>query len=84
VELDGKGSDHNVDKDRGLNGVRRCGLKEWNWMTRVRTCRYKNNADEDGGPNRVRRHGLRLVRRIETRMSKRMPKQMSEWSSENS
>jgi hypothetical protein len=80
----GKGLDCNADKDGGLNGVRRCRLEEWNWMTRVRTCRYKNNADEDGGLNRVQRHGLGLVRRIETRMSERTPERTSEWSPENS
>jgi hypothetical protein len=58
AELDGKGSDCNVGKDGGPNRVQRHGLKEWNWMTRVWTWRYKNNVDEDGGPNGVRRRGL--------------------------
>jgi hypothetical protein len=38
-------------------------------MTRVQTCKYKNNVDRDGGPNGVQRHGLELVRWNETRMS---------------
>jgi hypothetical protein len=39
-----------------------------------------HNADKDGGPSGPRRHGLELVRRSETWMSERMPKQTSKQS----
>jgi hypothetical protein len=42
--------------------------------------RSTRNVDNDGGPSGPRRHGLKLVRRSETRMSERMPK----WTSKRS
>jgi hypothetical protein len=39
-----------------------------------------HNADKDRGPSGPRRHGLKLVRRSETQMSKQTPERTSEWS----
>jgi hypothetical protein len=42
--------------------------------------RGTRNTDKDRGLSGPQRHGLELVRRSETWMSKRMPEQMSEQS----
>jgi hypothetical protein len=39
-----------------------------------------HSTDKDRGSNRPQRHRLKLVRWSETRMSKQMPEQLSEWS----